>query len=167
MIYFLQAIVKWALRQTGLPCEGDIAYSVCACSVASDSLRPLDCKPSGSSVHGVSQARILERIAISFSRGSCRPRDQIHIFYVSCTPGRFFACWAILHATVERQQKIPYITKTQCSQIRINIFFKHVYSMILFSLLNHLALCLYKSTYISPWREARERVVRGKKQIHS
>jgi len=36
---------------------------------------PMDCSPSGSSVHGISQARILEQVAISFSRGSSQPRD--------------------------------------------------------------------------------------------
>ena len=40
------------------------------------SLRPLDCSPGlDSSVHGIFQARILEWVAISFSRGSPRPRD--------------------------------------------------------------------------------------------
>ena len=37
---------------------------------------PMDCSPSGSSVHGIFQARILEWIAISYSRGSFQPRDQ-------------------------------------------------------------------------------------------
>ena len=36
---------------------------------------PVDCSPPNSSVHGILQARILEWIAISFSRGSSRPRD--------------------------------------------------------------------------------------------
>ena len=36
---------------------------------------PMDYSLSGSSVHGVSQARILERAAVSSSRGSCRHRD--------------------------------------------------------------------------------------------
>ena len=36
----------------------------------------------GSSVHGILQGRILESVAISFSRGSHRPRDQTHVFYV-------------------------------------------------------------------------------------
>ena len=36
---------------------------------------PMDCSPRGSSVHGVSQARILEWVAVSFSRGSSWPRD--------------------------------------------------------------------------------------------
>ena len=34
---------------------------------------PMDCRPPGSSVHGISQARILEWVAISFSRGSSGP----------------------------------------------------------------------------------------------
>ena len=44
---------------------------------------PMDCSPSSSSVHGISQARILEWVAIPFSRGSSRPRDQTHISCVS------------------------------------------------------------------------------------
>ena len=36
---------------------------------------PVDCSPPGSSVHGILQARILEWVAISFSRISSRPRD--------------------------------------------------------------------------------------------
>ena len=40
---------------------------------------PMDCSLSGSSVHRISQARILEWVAISFSRGSSQPRDQTHI----------------------------------------------------------------------------------------
>ena len=37
---------------------------------------PLDCSPPGSSIHGIFQARILEWVAISFSRGSSSPRDR-------------------------------------------------------------------------------------------
>ena len=39
---------------------------------------PMDCSPSGSSVHGISQARTLEWIAIFFSRESSWPRDQTY-----------------------------------------------------------------------------------------
>ena len=53
---------------------------------------PTDCSPPGCSVHGISQARILERVAISSSRGSSRPRDQTPNFYVSCI-GR----WVLYH----------------------------------------------------------------------
>ena len=56
----------------------------------SDSLQPMDCSLPGSSVHGIFQARILEWVAISFSRGSSWLRDQAQ---VSCTTGRFFTVW--------------------------------------------------------------------------
>ena len=36
----------------------------------------MDCSPSAFSVHGILQTKILERIAISFSRGSCPHRDR-------------------------------------------------------------------------------------------
>ena len=49
----------------------------------------MDCSPSGSSVHGISQARIQEWVAISFSRASSSPRDWTHISYVSCSGGFF------------------------------------------------------------------------------
>ena len=42
---------------------------------------PVDCSPSGSSVHGLLQARILEWAAIRFSRGSSRPRDGTRVFW--------------------------------------------------------------------------------------
>ena len=57
-------------------------------SVVSDSLQPHGlCSLPGSSVHGISQARILEWVAIPFSRGSSLRRDQT---WVSCIAGRFF-----------------------------------------------------------------------------
>ena len=52
---------------------------------------PMDGSLTGFSVHGISQARILKWVAISFSRGSSQPRDQTQ---VSCTEGRFFTNWA-------------------------------------------------------------------------
>ena len=51
----------------------------------------MDRRPPGSSVHGVSQARILEWVAMPFSRGSSPPRDRTQVF---CMAGRFFTIWA-------------------------------------------------------------------------
>ena len=51
----------------------------------------MDCSPSGSSVHGILRARILEWVAIPFSRGSFQPKGQT---WVSCIAGRFFTMWA-------------------------------------------------------------------------
>ena len=52
---------------------------------------PMDCSLSGSSFHGIFQARILEWVAISFSRRSSQPRDWTQ---VSCIVGRRFTIWA-------------------------------------------------------------------------
>ena len=51
---------------------------------------PMDCSPPGPSVHGILQARILEWIAISYSRGSSRPRNQTWISCISCNAGGLF-----------------------------------------------------------------------------
>ena len=57
---------------------------------------PMDCNPPGFSVCGISQARIREWVAISYSRGSSHPRDQT---WVSCIVGRFFTNWATREVT--------------------------------------------------------------------
>ena len=57
-----------------------------SCQVVSDYCNLVDCLPS----MGFLQARILEWVAISFSRDSSRPRDQTQ---VSCIAGRFFTDW--------------------------------------------------------------------------
>ena len=56
----------------------------------------MDSSPPGSSVRGISQARLLEWVAIPFSRGSSRPRDQTH---VSCLADGLF--------TTESPGKLP------------------------------------------------------------
>ena len=52
--------------------------------------KPMDCSPPGSSVHGILQARILEWVAMSFSRGSSQPRNQNFFSCIYYTTGRFF-----------------------------------------------------------------------------
>ena len=56
---------------------------------------PMDCSPPISSVHGILQARILEWVAISFSRGSSLPRDWTHISCISCIACGFFTTRAM------------------------------------------------------------------------
>ena len=87
-----------ALNTDALMVNGNIFLEItckeafwCCCSLVAKSCQTLydsmDCSPPSSSVHGISQARILELIAISFSKRSSWPRDQSH---VSCLAGRFF-----------------------------------------------------------------------------
>ena len=52
---------------------------------------PTNCSLWGFSAHGILQARILEWIAIPFSRGSSQPKDRTLVSY---TGGRFFTVWA-------------------------------------------------------------------------
>ena len=61
---------------------------------------PMDCSLSGSSVHGISQARILEWVAISFSRGPSQLRDQTCI---SCIGRRILYHWATGQAWWSKQ----------------------------------------------------------------
>ena len=62
----------------------------------------MDCSLPGSSVHGILQERTLEWIAISFSRGLFRPRNQTQ---VSWTSGIFFTNWATREARKGVQQE--------------------------------------------------------------
>ena len=59
---------------------------------------PMNCSLPGSSLHGIFQARILEWVAISFSRRSSRPRDWTQ---VSCIVSRCFTVWATREVTPE------------------------------------------------------------------
>ena len=60
-------------------------YYCCCCLVTQSCLtlcEPMNCSPPASSVHGILQARILEWVALSFSRGSSQPRDWTHISWI-------------------------------------------------------------------------------------
>ena len=88
----MQTIIYRLDKQKG-PTIEPVSVCVCvcvcahACSVAQSCLtlcNPMNCSPPGSSVHGIFQARILEQVAVSYSRDSFWPRDQTHVFCVSC-----------------------------------------------------------------------------------
>ena len=85
-----------------LESESEVAQS---CPTLCD---PMDCSPPGSSVHVISQARVLEWVAISFSRGSSGPRDWT---WVSHTAGRRFNLWA----TREPMPFNPLVLERLCS----------------------------------------------------
>ena len=76
------------LREVKSDIERQVSYDIAymqslkkkgCCWVAKSRLTlcaPMDCSPPGSSVHGIPQARILEWVVTSFSRGSSQPRDR-------------------------------------------------------------------------------------------
>ena len=59
---------------------------------------PRDCSPPHSSIHGILQARTLEWVTISSSKGSSWPRDGTHVSYVFCIDRRILYHWASLEA---------------------------------------------------------------------
>ena len=70
-----------------LPLFLSLSFFICVLSPVWLFATPVDCSPPGSSVHGIHQARTLEWVAISSSRGSSWPRDWTQ---VSCITGGFF-----------------------------------------------------------------------------
>jgi len=60
----------------------------------------MDCSPPGSSVHGISQTRILEWVVIPFSRASSWRRGRTWVF---CITGRFLTLWATREAPCGQQ----------------------------------------------------------------
>ena len=84
---FEAAILFCDFKEMGTPkwSESDVAQSCLTLCY------PVDCSPPGSSVHGIFQTRILEWVAISFSRGSSQPRDRTQVSRIA---GRCFNLWA-------------------------------------------------------------------------
>ena len=104
--------VGCTLNDTLLTIYTDLSVIACVCAqsclIFCD---PMDCRSPGSSVHGISQAGILEWVAISFSRGSSWPRDWTCISYVCCTGRWILYHWANGEARVIRA---PNKIKKEC-----------------------------------------------------
>ena len=84
-------MVNWSpasREDLSFPLLGDCAWELTqSCLTLCDAM---DYSLSGASVHGIIAARILERVSISFSRGSSHPRDQTHI---SCIGKQILPRW--------------------------------------------------------------------------
>ena len=72
---------------------------------------PIDCRPPGSSVHGILQARILEWVVIPFVRGSSWPRDRTPASSISFTGRWILYHWGLLllfsHSVVHDSWRSP------------------------------------------------------------
>ena len=110
-----------------------IIHTLCVCrvshSVMSDPVTPWIV----SSVHGILQERILEWVAIPFSRGDSQPRGQTHI---SCIAGRSFTIWATreviyLHEENQTSLRGSYTLTWSgcCSPYQIYVFLILVYCL--------------------------------------
>ena len=90
---------KWLTYKSPLRKNHVVCESVCSFAVMLGSVTPWTV---GSSVHGVFLARILECVAISYSRGASWPRYQTHISYVSYIDRQILYHSAIYEATYAR-----------------------------------------------------------------
>ena len=82
---------------------------------------PKDCSPPGSSVHGILQARILEWVAIPFSRGSSSSRDWTQ---VSCIAGRFFTIYTAVQILWARESKVLWVN----FRVPFKSIFHHIFA---------------------------------------
>ena len=95
-----------------------LTFRVCACTWSCPILwDPMDCNPPGSSVHGILWARIQELVAISFSRGSSRPRDWTCVSCVSCI-GR----WVLYQLSHQGSPWIFYLPPLTLHQWAIHLY---------------------------------------------
>ena len=88
---------------------------------------PMDCNLPSSSVHEILQARILEWVAISFSRGSSWPRDRTCI---SCISGGFFTDWATGEDFMVNISVSVYVCMCVCLHTGNSNVYVHAYACI-------------------------------------
>ena len=90
-------VMTYFLRRKSLsdPCPTAVEVKVLVAQSCPTLWDPRDYRPRGSSVHGILQARILEQVAIPFSRRTSWSRDQTQVSYDS---GGFFTVWATREA---------------------------------------------------------------------
>ena len=87
--HFTSHLCEWTMRKLKLiPSEVKWSEASQSCLTLCN---PMDCSLSCSSVHGIFQARVLERVAFAFSRRSSRPKDWTRVSHIV---GRRFTIWA-------------------------------------------------------------------------
>ena len=112
----------------------------------------MDCSLLDSSVHGIFQARILEWVAIPFSKESSQPRDQTQISHIA---RRHFTIWAIREALFSvRLRSISNVCHRQ--ERSVMAFVMHICSLWLKSelyLCNQIILWfIFKNSTLHPWK---------------
>ena len=117
LIFKAIALVKKMMGERQLKTPSNLLFCChCCCLVTKLFLilwDPTDCSLPDSSVYGISQARILEWVTISFSKGSFLPRDWT---YVSSLAGRFFTIWATWEAPCCSSESVSHSVVSNCLQ---------------------------------------------------
>ena len=99
-------------------------HHLCVCAQSCPALwDPMDCSSLGSSVYGISWARILEWIASSSVRGSSPHRDQTHI---SCIAGGFFTSGKLVSTSYQDRSQFSGLRKDLCNITSSQRDFQHL-----------------------------------------
>ena len=103
--YISNAVLELCFFSVTTPCKSTLVVVLVTqlCSTLCD---PMNCSLPGPSAHGTLKARMLQWVAILFTRGSFQPRGWT---WVSCTAGRFFTIWATREVPI-LPQKINKLT---------------------------------------------------------
>ena len=97
----LPILRTWPFLTTSYPSSGTAFWSSCCAQLCLTLCGHVDYSTPGPSVHGILQARILEWVAISYSKGSSQPRDWTHFSCISYIASRIFAAYATWEAPLE------------------------------------------------------------------
>ena len=120
------SLIYASLHKCKFAVERVMAWTLPMCSLAKLCLTlcdPMDCSPPGSSVPGISQVRILEWFAISFSRGSSWPWDLTQAF---CIGWWVLYCWDTRKPSmgiISLIKKIPFLGRTRMATEKEEIAF--------------------------------------------
>ena len=98
-----------------MPCKGHVC--VLSLSGLLDSVTPWTASRQAPLSMGILQARVLEWVAISFSRGSSWPRDRTHIFYIGRCILYRWAIWES-HTMARVQCKVQQLQRIVCSFLK-------------------------------------------------
>ena len=91
--FLFSLIIQYQMHSSSVQCFG--FHLVLVAQSCPTLCNTMDCSLPGSSAHGILQARILEWVAIPFSRGSSWPRDWTRVSYIT---SRFSTTWATREA---------------------------------------------------------------------
>ena len=107
VIPYLHIYLKEMISMNKKETDTKIFFAVCVCasSVVFNSLQPHVVGGPGSSVHGIFQARILERVAIFCFRGSLQPRDWTRVSWNSRVAGSYFTAEPLAKPSLQYYSK--------------------------------------------------------------
>ena len=118
---------------------------------------PMDYSLQGSSAHGIFQAKILELVAISYSRGSSWPRIKSASLVSSALAGWFFASEPLASSLDDLGQWQRHMAHTQSAWVIIMLIIKHVFSIFCWILWITQGACGQRSSWLTNSQNASAR----------